>query len=276
MVLGFDDVAFTTLATTAEVQLNTATSLTTPNDASGILEVIPYQMELGAFTTDESVITNFRIDSDDVNVSPCQFLLPVLDGGDGAFTAVGSPALKSYALNIPLREQSRINYFAQGQITNTVEPGVGATVVYTTGALGTQQYYQKVVNETAGGTVINTRTVGGTITITGGTRINHLMCTIGHDANAGSAVASEHGVGFVEFSSSDFRTAMPYRVAVQPYASGLGATASSLSGPGIADYKLPPGHEIPIEGRVVVDTFYTNRDTKAVADVFICGVGFLK
>jgi len=276
MVLGFDDVTFTALATTAEVQLNGGASLTTPNDASGILEVIPYQMELGAFTTDESVITNFRIDSDDVNTTPCNFLLPVLDGGDGAFTAVGSPALKSYSVNIPLAEQSRINYFAQGQITNTVEPGVGATVVYTTGRIGQQQYYSKVTNETATGTVINTRAVGGTVTITGGNRINHLMATLGHDANAGSAVASEHGVGFIEFSSSDFNTAMPYRVAIQPYASGLGATASSMSGPGIVDYKLPIGHEIPIQGRTVIDTFYTNRDTKAVADVFICGIGFLK
>ena len=67
MTLGFDDVTLTSTGTaTAETQLNDGASLTSPDAARLLLEVIPYQMELGAFTADESLFTAFRLGSDDV------------------------------------------------------------------------------------------------------------------------------------------------------------------------------------------------------------------
>ena len=70
MTYGYDDVTFTSTAasSTAEVQLNSGTSLSAPDPAHAFNAVVPYQMELGAFTVDESLLTAFRIQSDDVAV----------------------------------------------------------------------------------------------------------------------------------------------------------------------------------------------------------------
>ena len=69
MTYGFDDVTFTSIGTgVAETQLNSATSLSAPDPAHAFNAVIPYQMELGAFTTNQSLLTAFRIQSDDVAV----------------------------------------------------------------------------------------------------------------------------------------------------------------------------------------------------------------
>ena len=72
MTYGYDDVTFTstTASSTAEVQLNDGTSLSAPDPAHAFNAVVPYQMELGAFTADESLLTAFRIQSDDVAVEP--------------------------------------------------------------------------------------------------------------------------------------------------------------------------------------------------------------
>jgi len=96
MTYGFDDCTFTSTAagSTAEVQLNTATSLSAPDPAHAFNAVIPYQMafnavipyqmELGAFTTNQSLLTAFRIQSDDVAVEPKKFVLPNINTGDAA------------------------------------------------------------------------------------------------------------------------------------------------------------------------------------------------
>jgi len=88
--------------------------------------------------------------------------------------------------------------------------------------------------------------------------------------SAAGALASEHDVGFMEFSSSDFQTSMPYRVAVQPSASGLGGTASAISA-GTMSYGLPEG--IPLNSNVTINTFYTNNDARTAASNFI---GFVR
>ena len=71
MTYGYDDVTTTSLGTgVAETQLNGGTSLSAPDPAHGFLAVIPYQSESAAFTVDESLLTAFRIQSDDVAVEP--------------------------------------------------------------------------------------------------------------------------------------------------------------------------------------------------------------
>ena len=83
---------------------------------------------------------------------------------------------------------------------------------------------------------------------------------------------SEHDVRFTQFESSGFDTPMPYRVAIQPNQTGLGATSSTLTGggTGIMQYNLPQG--IPLADNVTVNTFYTNNDAKSAGSSFICGV----
>ena len=156
MVYGFDDVTLASIGVgVAETQLNGGLGLRVPAPARGIVEIIPYQMELGAFTVDQSLMTAFRMQSDDVSVEPIRFVLPGISTGDAAFVAVQAPALRAYPLNILLKGFERINYFAQAQVANAVAPGVGATVVYTEGGVGIKQFYQKPDNETTGGTDYN-------------------------------------------------------------------------------------------------------------------------
>ena len=274
MTLGFDDVTFTSMGTAvAETQLNSGASLVSPDSARLLLEVIPYQNELGAFTPDESLMTAFRLGSDDVNLLPKRFVLPNINTGDAAFTSVQIPVLKAYTMNTPLNGNDRVNYFAQPLVASTVAAGCGATVVYSTGAGGTEQFYQRSDNETAGGTTINTRTTGETITITGGSEITSLYTMV----SGGTATASQHDSGFMEFESSDFNTPMPYRVAIQPTATGLGAAANALTGGnGIMEYNMPQGAGIPIAERCVINTFYTNRDARTGGSNFIGSVRYIK
>jgi hypothetical protein len=269
MTYGFDDCTFTAIGTsTTETRLNSDSPLRVPSSAKTILEVIPYQMQLGAFTVDQSLMTAFRIQSDDVSVEPKRFLLYGVGTGDAAFASVQCPVLKAYPMNIPLSGFERINYRAQAQVANTVAPGVGATIVYSdTPGNGIEQFYQKPDDESVSGTTINTRQGGNTITVTGGGTISSLYALV----TGGVATASEHDVGFMEFESSDFQTSMPYRVAVQPTATGLGgAAAANTGGAGIMEYGMPGGQGIPLNDNVTVNTFYTNRDGRTGASNF-CG-----
>lgn len=274
--MGFDDINPTITDAVNEVQINDGASLTTPQSANGIIEIIPMQFVQGAYVTDESVLTAFRVQSDDVAVEPKRFNLPVQYPGDGAFLGVTSPGLKAYSMNIVLPEQSRINYFAQGQIDLGTEVDVGGTVVYTDSGVGQEMFYQKPDNESASAIAVDTRSVGNTITITGGREIVKLMTFVGFDATAGAVTTDEHSVGFMEFSSSDFLTSMPYRVSTDPVLTGGEATAMSGNKDGCSVYDMPPGNGIPIAGRTVINTFYTNRDAKTNPDVFIGNVGYVK
>ena len=277
MTMGFDDCSTTTIGTGVdETTLNGGNPLTTPTIANGIIEIIPYQNRQGAYTADESVFTAFRVQSDDVAVEPKRFNLPVQYGGEAAFTTVANPGLRATLLNIPLVEQSRINYLAQAQIANTVAVDVGCTVVYTDAGIGPEQFYQKADNESAGGTTINTRSTGNDITITGGSQINKLATFVAYDATAGACTASEASIGFMEFVSSDFLTSMPYRVVTDPVLVGLGTATSANVQNGMTVYNMPDNNGIPMSGRTVISTFYTNTDAKTNPDVFIGNVGFLK
>jgi len=263
MTYGFDDVTFTsTLAgSTAEVQLNTATSLSAPDPAHAFNAVIPYQMELGAFTTNQSLLTAFRIQSDDVAVEPKKFVLPNINTGDAAFTSVAVPALLAYPINTPLAGGEHLNFYAEPLTSNVVAAGVGATVIYDTDSTnGSEQYYTRPTNETASSATINTRTEGGSMTIQGGNEITGLYCVV----SGAVATASEHDVGYSEFLSPDFETSMPYRVAVQPTATGLGAAANAVTGGGgLMQYNMPRGKGIPLANNVTISNYFTNRDGRA-------------
>jgi len=263
MTYGYDDVTFTSTGAgaTAEVQLNSATSLSAPDPAHGFLACIPYQMELGAFTTNQSLLTAFRIQSDDVAVEPKKFVLPNVNTGDAAFTSVAAPALLAYPINTPLAGGEHLNFYAEPLTSNTVAAGVGATVIYDTdGTNGAEQYYTRPTNENASSVTINTRTQGGDMTIQGGNEITGLYTVV----SGATATASEHDVGYSEFISPDFNTSMPYRVAVQPTATGLGAAANAITGGGgIMQYNMPRGKGIPLANNVTITNYYTNRDARA-------------
>jgi len=263
MTYGYDDVTFTsTLAgSTAEVQLNTATSLSAPDPAHAFNAVIPYQMELGAFTTNQSLLTAFRIQSDDVAVEPKKFVLPNINTGDAAFTSVAVPALLAYPINTRLAGGEHLNFYAEPLTSNVVAAGVGATVLYDTESTnGAEQYYTRPTNETASSVTINTRTQGGDMTIQGGSEITGLYTVV----SGATATASEHDVGYSEFISPDFETSMPYRIAVQPTATGLGAAANAITGGGgLMQYNMPRGKGIPLANNVTITNYYTNRDARA-------------
>jgi len=262
MTYGFDDVTFTSIGTgVAETQLNSGTSLSAPDPAHAFNAVIPYQMELGAFTTNQSLLTSMRLQSDDVAIEPKKFVLPNISTGDAAFTSVAAPALLAYPINTPLAGGEHLNFYGQALVANTVAPGVGATVIYDTDSTnGAEQYYTRPTNETASSTTINTRTQGGDMTIQGGNEITGLYTVV----SGATATASEHDVGYSEFISPDFETSMPYRIAVQPCATGLGAAANAITGGGgLMQYNMPRGKGIPLANNVTITNYYTNRDARA-------------
>ncbi len=277
MTIGFDDVVPTALSSTDEQTLNNGNPLTTPNDAQQIVEVIPYTCIQGAFDSDEALAPVFRIQSDDVAVEPKIFSLPVIQGGDALGSWIASPIMPSYPMNIRLAEQSRINYFGNNQNNAAVEPLLGATVVYSDqGASQPEQFWQKPLNESATGTAINTRSAGNDITITGGAEINWLTSVVGLMS---AVVASEHINGAAEFVSSDFQTSFPYRVQVTGVNFGIGETGNlpdGNAGAGIKRFNMPIGQGIPIAGRTVINTFFTNRDANNAAGFFVLGVGYVK
>ena len=260
MTLGFDDVAATLLVDTTETLLNTGTALTTPNNAQQILEVSPYLCAQGAVpTTDEVQMPFMRIQSDDVAVEPKLFSLPVNNGTDGTpISALGwSPVYPTFPMNIPIAEQSRINYFGDLDEALTLDPRMGATVVYSDQSTNMPQYfYQRGATASTSGTADNARTVGVDITLTGGAEIVQLINTVGITTNAPSITVS----GFHEYSSSDFQTSFPYRVQVQPIVQSVGASGTTDGGAGIKIFKMPIGQGIPIAGRTVINTFFTQRD----------------
>jgi len=262
MTYGFDDVTFTSIGTgVAETQLNSGTSLSAPDPAHAFNAVIPYQMELGAFTTNQSLLTSMRLQSDDVAIEPKKFVLPNISTGDAAFTSVAAPALLAYPINTPLAGGEHLNFYGQALVANTVAPGVGATVIYDTDSTnGAEQYYTRPTNETASSTTINTRTQGGDMTIQGGNEITGLYTVV----SGATATASEHDVGYSEFISPDFETSMPYRIAAQPTATGLGAAANAITGGGgLMQYNMPRGKGIPLANNVTITNYYTNRDARA-------------
>jgi len=274
MTYGMDDVTFTSTGASAtdEVQLNSGTSLSAPDPAHAFNAVVFYQMELGAFTVDESLLTAFRIQSDDVAIEPKKGVLANINTGDAAFTSVAAPALLAYPINTPLAGGEHLNFYAQPLTQNTAAAGVGATVFYDTESTnGVEQYYTRPSSQTAGGTAINTRTEGGSMTIQGGKEITGLYSVV----SGATATASQHDVGYSEFLSPDFNTSMPYRVAVQPTATGLGSAANAVTGGGgIMEYKMPRGKGIPLANNVTITNYYTNRDARTGASNFINFVRF--
>jgi len=275
MVYGYDDATFTALTTgTTETQINSGTALSAPDPAHGFLACVPYLMETGVFTVDESLLIAFRIQSDDVSVEPKKFVLPNINTGDGSFTSVSAPALLAYPIDTPLKGGEHLNLYAQPLTTNTVAPGVGCTIIYsTTGTNGAEQYYTRPTNESAGGTAAGTRTQGGDMTIMGGLEISALYTVV----SGATALASQHDVGYSEFLSPDFNTSMPYRVAVQPTATALGSNANAVTGgDGIMKYEMPRGQGIPLAENVTVTNFYTNRDARTNASNFINFVRYTK
>ena len=163
----------------AETQLNGGTSLSAPDPAHGFLAAIPYQSESAAFTVDESLLTAFRIQSDDVAIEPKKFVLPNVNTGDAAFTSVAAPALLAYPINTPLAGGEHLNFYGQPLVANTVAPICGCTVIYDTdGTNGAEQYYTRPTNESAAATAVDTRTQGGDMTIQGGNEITGLYTVV--------------------------------------------------------------------------------------------------
>ncbi len=276
MTLGFDNATEQILNGVTEVQLNGGNPLTTPDKASQLVEVVPYLTMSGAFIEEDAQQPLIRVQSDDVAVEPKLFSINGLSTGTGtSLSGQVSPTVQAFAMNVDLSvsRQARINYFANNQVDATNEIGVGLTAVYDTNPVSNpEQFYQKATASTTSGTGDNARTAGNDITITGGREINYLAISIGETV----AVASQHVCGFAEFASSDFLTSMPYRVATNPQFAGLTNFDCVVTGSVLTRYDLPIGSGIPISGRTVINTFWTQNDALTTGAAFVHGVGYIK
>ena len=179
-------------------------------------------------------------------------------------------------MNIPLAEKSRINYRANSQLTYTAEWDIGATVVYTDSGVGQEQFYTKPANESNTVAAVDNRAVGNDITLTGAREINKLYGVLYTNQTANDVTTALQHAGSFEVASSDFLTSMPYRFNAQPILTGIGTPVIAHVGDGIAEYDMPSPNGIPVSGRTVINTFFTNRDATTNVMNFIVNIGYLK
>jgi hypothetical protein len=260
MSRGSDTVVPTTLGTgTTEARLNSDSSLQVPDGINNIAAAVPYYVPTGVFTPDESYLVRVRMQSNDIAIEPCRFMMPGVNTGDAAFTSVQAPMLKSYEMNIPNASAANINIYGQALVGNTAAPFLGCELMYSTGSTGNEQYWDTPDSISTGGTTIDTRTTLNTITITNGVEITSLGMVV----TPTTAAASTHDVGEAEFNSSDFQTPFPQKFPIAPAFTGLGSAANNLTNPaGLSQQRFPAGEGIPIAARCLVNSFYTNRDAK--------------
>lgn len=274
MTFSLDIVTPTTVGTgQTELRLNSDAPLQVPDGINGIVEAVPYWILVGAGTPDESFVGRMRLQSNDISVEPCRFMMSSINTGDAAFTSIGAPALKSYSLNIPNASAANISIYGQCLANNTVAPSMGCELVYSTSSTGNQTYWNTPDSVSTGGTTINTRTTLNTITITDGRQITSLGMVVAPT----TAAASTHIVGDCEFQSSDFQVPFPYKFPIAPSFTGLGAAANILTNPANpSNPKFPIGHGIPISSRCLVNSFYTNRDAVGVGSTVMPFLSFAK
>jgi len=273
MTFSLDTVIPTVLSTTTEKRLNSDAALQTPDGVNTIVELLPYWVPVGAFSPDESYIGRFRVQSNDVSIEPCRFMMSGVNTGDAAFASVQSPSLRAYGVNIANAAGVNVNYYAQAMVTNTVEPKVGVGVTYSTTTTGPQTYWQTPESISTGGTTIDTRTTGSQITLTDAVEISSVNAVV----TPTTAAASTHDVGEFEMQSSDFLVPFPYKFPIAPSYSGLGAAAGQpTNANGQSWFKFPSGQGIPTAQRCLINTYYTNRDAKGVGSKFMGFVSFVK
>jgi len=274
MTFASDTVIPTTLGTsTDEKRLNSDSPIQVPEGINNIAAALPYYVPTGVFTPDESYIIRVRLQSNDIAIEPCRFMMPGVNTGDAAFASVQAPMLKSYETNIPNASAANINIYGQAMVGNTAAPFLGCELLYSTGSTGREQYWDTPDSVSSGGTTINTRTTLNTTTITNGVEITSLGMTV----TPTTAAASTHDVGEAEFTSSDFQVPFPYKFPIAPSFSGLGAAAAQLTNPaGLSQQRYPAGHGIPIANRCLVNSFYTNRDAKGVGSTVMPFLSFTR
>ena len=274
MTFASDTVIPTSVGTgTTETRLNSDSPIQVPDGINTIVELISYWVPTGVFTPDESYIGRVRLQSNDISVEPCRFMMTGVNTGDAAFASVQAPALHANSVNIPNASAANMNVYGQALVGNTAAPSVGCELVYATENTGRQQYWNTPDSVSTGGTTINTRTTLNTITVTEGREITSLGMTV----TPTTAAASTHDVGEAEFTSSDFQVPFPYKFPIAPSFAGLGAAAAQLTNPqGLAVANYPAGHGIPIAPRCLINSFYTNRDAKGVGSTVVPFVSFTR
>ena len=274
MTFASDTVTPTSVGTsTTETRLNSDSPIQVPEGINTIVELISYWVPTGVFTPDESYIGRVRLQSNDISVEPCRFMMTGVNTGDAAFSSVQAPALHANSVNIPNASAANMNVYGQALVANTAAPSVGCELVYATGNTGRQQFWNTPDSVSTGGTTINTRTTLNTITVTEGREITSLGMTV----TPTTAAASTHDVGEAEFTSSDFQVPFPYKFPIAPSFSGLGAAAAQLTNPqGLAVANYPAGHGIPIAPRCLINSFYTNRDAKGAGSTVMPFVSFTR
>ena len=92
MTFASDTVTPTSVGTsTTETRLNSDSPIQVPEGINTIVELISYWVPTGVFTPDESYIGRVRLQSNDISVEPCRFMMTGVNTGDAAFSAYKPP-----------------------------------------------------------------------------------------------------------------------------------------------------------------------------------------
>ena len=238
--IGTKFTGYTALSSTTE-QLLGGAALELPDGVREIIGVVPYITSPAGNTANEPVAGLIDILSDDVKTVPYQVLASPIGS---SLSKQVQPQGESpfYPMNVPVNGGESLKIYGNGLFNHTIEPYMGALIIFSDQRSGKEQVYSKLSTFTNTGTAATTVS-GGTVTIVGGKRIIEL----GGFA-VGTTVAALKGLaGHLVFTSDNFTPAWVQHLPVEP-ASGQVDTLITECIAGVARKKVM----VDITGKITI------------------------
>lgn len=255
---------------TTKTQINGGSDLKLPTPVKSVHSAIPYQIPLTALTAAESPVTNFFIESNDMDFLPCVFPHQGAAGGLGTFASAMHPVFQPYEIQAPVKNsQPNLKIYGQALVANTAAMLAGLELLVSDGGTkGKQKYWKNPEAMTATGTTVSTRAVGSTIQFSGASRI----CELVSSTIMTTVLASDSLGGRMEFTSSGYRTPMTPIMATMPTIAALGS-AVGIAVPAMSRRKVV----IPVKSEeVTVTPYFTNEQAMNTAGKFMAALAYEK
>lgn len=218
-------------AGTGEVRAEGA-AFKSPEWAKKILAVRVGAQYGGIVTDGEQLIVRGRVDTNDFNPTPFEFLCPPVGCADGTPATTNPVNLETYIMNAPINPGSAINtYFTQTEAATAAYPY--AHVDYCFGSEGEvlpydplpgRQRYRKVGTLTAAASYAAGPAIGTPYSFNGGEAVTEIGGILGLT----TPNVALSGRGYFEFRSPDVQ-AWPAQITANMYGAKLGATDAHLA-----------------------------------------------
>ncbi len=225
MAIGIDITDPTTVPDTTKTKLNDGNDVVLPTNARSILALIPYYSQATP-TAQKSVMTKIIVESDDIALTPLEFLMPPLAiGQDVPIHPLYNTPWK-IPVNIPVKGGDRIRIYAQGLLDSTTDPIVSVGIVLSDHPSSSPQLYAKVSDYTSTGTTTDIDVSGGTITLTNAHQlVEAWAATIPGATASGDAIN-----GYAKFVSTSFSPPFPLKIPMPPVGVSLPSAVAGAVG----------------------------------------------